>query len=740
MSEFKLTIIDDKKQTQEKKSQEYWFIAIIDDVPLVHKATTLALVDTEILGRKLKFLSAYSAKEGYKLIKDNPDLAVILLDVVMEGVDSGLKLVDEIRGQLNRKNLQIILRTGQSGYAPEEEVILRYEINDYKVKSELNKKSLVTSIATALRTYRHLSALEQSRKGLRSVIDASGTLIRERSVNNFAQGVLVQLNALFNISPEGVFCVSQRPRNGPTIMQASRDNEYYVVATSEKYNNLFDTPIKNLPPSQMKDMLLHSLKIKQHIITDDYSALYLSTPSSWEGIIILENVGKLALVDQELLQVFCINVSLGLENAKFFTYLNKVAYFDEVTDLYNRRGFLDHSVGYVSKNKSKYSLFLIDIDYFHKIIEALGYNYGDDVLKQLATNLKHVYDAHSIIARLHSDVFALLSYTEDLTVIDIAKQCAKPLIVNESTIRLGVTVGGAQYKGSGFSKADVDILLQQAEIALKVAKQHRRGSGLEFKTSYENHALEQLAILNDFRKALIAEELYLVLQPKVCLITGKVNGYEALLRWQHPEKGLIPPGKFIPVVEQSGLFFNVDLYVFRKACEILRQYPQINVPIAINISANSLHHHDFIQELSLLHDQLAPKTNLLELEITENALIGRGAAINHLNNLKDRGFRLCIDDFGAGYSSLSYLLKIPLDVIKIDRAFVASITEDKDAVIVLKGIVDIGQQLKKILIVEGVETQEQLNIVKSLNVATVQGFFFYKPLAVDEAVKLLEQP
>ena len=153
------------------------------------------------------------------------------------------------------------------------------------------------------------------------------------------------------------------------------------------------------------------------------------------------------------------------------------------------------------------------------------------------------------------------------------------------------------------------------------------------------------------------------------MATGDVVGYEALVRWQHPEKGLIPPNAFIPVVEQSGLYFELDMYVFRSALNIVKQYPQINKPISVNISANSLHHTDFIDELKVIIKEEKADLSNIELEITENALVRSDMAIQHLNSLKELGFILCLDDFGAGYSSLGYLLKLPLDVIKIDQCF-----------------------------------------------------------------------
>ena len=738
MSDVLLNIIDDSGDQPPEDPREPWKIAIIDDEDSVHKATTLALSRTEILGHPLSFIHAYSGKDGYQLIEDNEDLAVVLLDVVMETPDAGLLLAEQIRDRLKRHNVQIILRTGQPGYAPENEIIERYEINAYKTKNELTKSKLFTVIASSLRSYQHLLALEESKRGLRSVIDASSDLIKERSVHDFARGVLTQISALFNLDADGIFCVSQRPHDGPMALQDGIADEYCVVATSEKYDHLFGKQLEHDDLQHVADMVKDILKNKQHSIGEHFSGLYLSIPSLWEGVIVLENAGDLARVDEELLQVFCMNVGLGLENAKFFTHLNQAAYFDDVTELYSRLGLIDHSVNFVRTHRKDCTLFLADIDYFHNIIEGLGYDYGNRLLKEFASNLQRLFGDDVLIARLHTDVFAVLTCGSELTANDLARLCAQPLFLDGNSIRLGVTVGGAEHENESFTTDDAGQLLRKAEVALKLAKEHRRGSGQEFQQDHDELSKNHLTLLNDIRRALDEEEFFLLLQPKVDVASEAVCGFEALVRWQHPVKGLIPPNAFIPVIEQSGLYFDLDLYVFRKACEILRQNPEINVPISVNISANSLHHNDFFNEIAQLNSALKPDLKLLELEITENALVRSDAAIRHLHALKSIGFKLVLDDFGAGYSSLSYLLRLPLDVIKIDRSFVVSLTTDEQTRIVLQGMVEMGHRLKKELVVEGVETAEQVEIIRKMSVETIQGFYYFKPLMLEDALAAMK--
>ncbi|CED71473.1 response regulator receiver [Aliivibrio wodanis] len=732
MSDFILNLVDDISE-KEEKTEHCWKIAIIDDESSVHDVTKLALSNTKIQSKNLEFISAYSGQEGFELLKNNPDCAVVLLDVVMEESDSGLLLTQRIRKELKQTNLQIILRTGQPGYAPEEDIISKYEINDYKTKSELTRDKLLTSLSTAIRSYNHLQALEESKEGLKNVINASSELMKERSINEFAKGVLQQINALFHLSSQGIFCVSQRPLKGPNDFEDKKNNAFLVVATTQGYNSMYGKDIYEYSNDTASGIAQKALTIKSHVLEKNFSALYLSTPSQWQGVVVIEGGLNLSDVDEELLQVFCLNIALGLENAKFFSHLNRSAYYDSVTDLYNRGGLVQFSNTIEKQAKDTISLYVIDIDYFHDITDSLGFDFGNNVLVAMSSILKRIFHKQAMIARLHSDVFAVLVADSQLSLKSLVHACSRPFVLNENSMRLGVSLGEAHVAIK--EEFNIELLFRHAKMALKVAKESKRGMAQAFEPQFEKDTESRRTVLAEFRHAMMKEELFLMLQPKVSMSTGAVVGYEALIRWQHPEKGVIPPNAFIPIVEQAGLYFDLDMYVFRSAVNIIKKYPQINKPISVNISANSLHHHDFIEDIkTVIKEENADITNI-ELEITENALVRKDMAIQHLNGLKEIGFVLCMDDFGAGYSSLAYLIKLPLDVIKIDRAFISNITEDKDSLVLLKGMLQICNDLNKKVVLEGVETQEQIDILKHYDVDVIQGFFYFRPQPIEEILK-----
>lgn len=743
MSDDLITFLDDDEHFEEdnhldgnENHIEPWIIGIIDDEPQVHDVTRLALKGTTIYGRPIEFLSAYNAKEGEALIKNTPHMALVLLDVVMETDDAGLLLVDRIRNELGNQSLQIILRTGQAGYAPEEEVIIRYEINSYKTKNELTRSKLFTTIATGLRSYQQIQVIEKSRSGLRAVIDSSATLMRERSVFEFSHGVLNQIDALFDLSADSLFCVSQRPAKGPFSISNEGDG-YFIVAANDKYQKYFGQNIEHLSDElPIVEQVLECLKKKSNQYNEEFSILYLSTPSGWEGVITAENSSNLQLADQEILQIFCMNVALGLENAKFFTYLNKAAFNDELTGLYNRAGLIDEGQRFVRKQGTDCSIFILDIDYFHHVVTSMGYEFGSSILLKMASLITQVFGNDAILARLHSDVFAVLAKDIHLEANEVAIRCSRPLMVEQQSIRMGMTVGQSTVQFD--HHADIAKSLKQAELALNVAKESKRGAGATFNESYEVESRNSMALLSDLRLGLDNNELFLHLQPKVDALNNNIAGFEALIRWAHPKKGLIPPGVFIPAVEKSGMNYEFDLYVAKQLCEILINHPNIDVPISFNISANSLNHESFPFELKQVFKQYAVDFSSVEIEVTENALINSEKSISRLQELKDSGFKICLDDFGAGFSSLSYLLKLPVSTIKIDRAFVADIATCDESLTLIEGIVGILKKLNKNIVVEGVENVQQLNIVKTLDVSIIQGFYFYRPLPLEEALLLLK--
>ena len=286
-----------------------WTILIVDDDPEVHLATTLALSDVVCLGRPLKFLKAYSAAQAREILRQTADIAIILLDVVMESDDAGLQLVRYIRETLNLHTMRIILRTGQPGSAPERDVIVQYDINDYKAKTELTETRLFTTVTAALRGYRHLASLETSRLGLKKVIDASSSLHQSRSLELFANGVLQQLSAILESDAHSILCTQRRADQPGGMVTLARSGRF----RSENEAMPLDTGIHK--------QLQTALDRQNHVFSNNHAALYLKTPTDWEVVVYVECGRPFNDLDLSLLEMFGHNISIGYDNLEIYRLL-----------------------------------------------------------------------------------------------------------------------------------------------------------------------------------------------------------------------------------------------------------------------------------------------------------------------------------------------------------------------------------------------------------------------------------
>ncbi|CZF84724.1 bifunctional diguanylate cyclase/phosphodiesterase [Grimontia marina] len=752
MSDFKINIIDGPSTPSQQPvtPSRSWKVAIIDDEASMHHATTLALKNVKIMGYPLSFIHAYSAKEGQQLLADNTDTAVILLDVVMEEEDSGLQLASYIRKELGNHTTQIVLRTGQPGYAPEESVIENFEINDYKTKNELTRAKLFSTLCSSIRSYQSLYSIQKSRDGLRKIIDSAANQFQERSLASFSEGILDQINALFDIHSEGIFCVSSRPLNPPQQLEKiyfhatneQHEDEHIVVATSQKYQQAFG---KNLDTIELDETSHTAIKQAfqegRNVINGGNIALYMDTPSQWKAVIYIFT-GKTDLLDEldpELLSVFIQNVALGLENTKFVNQLFDAAFIDEITGLHSRMGFVDSQVPSLLKRAGRLTLAMIDIDDFHQINESLGFDYGNKVLKVFGDALKQSLPTSSVVSRLHSDAFAVATELDEASLLNVLQTLQDTVFGMDDggPFYLGVTSGIFNLEETG-TLNNTEVALKRAEIALKQAKSKRRGCALTFHEDMEIACNERLNLINKLRHDLSEELLYLVFQPKVDLTNNCIIGAEALLRWNHTELGEVSPGVFVPIAEAAGLSFELDTFVFRSACKVLANHPELP-EIAINISPLSLNRRELLPILDGILQQYGIDKHRISLEITEGCFVQGKSCKANIAKLHEQGWSLHLDDFGTGYSSFGYLLNLPVSVIKIDRIFTWGLSKCDRSERLLGGMVNMLKGMNKRVLIEGIETEEQLVSAVAAGLEMTQGYLFYKPLTLDDFTLALKE-
>jgi len=292
-------------------AENYWKIMIVDDDYEVHAVTKLVLDGFSFEGRRLAFLSAYSAQEAKELLRQNPDVAVILLDVVMEGDDAGLRLVRYIREELKNSLVRIVLRTGQPGHAPETKVIVEYDINDYKEKTELTAQKLFTTIVSSLRGFRDLTIIDANKRGLEKIIEASPTIFRPQSLKNFASGVLIQLAALLQLNKNALYCKSKTSSFAATRRQTE---EFQILAATGDFAPLADQPLKAAVPRRVLARLEQALTAKTSLFCDDYLVVYHQSTNGSENLVYLEGPRQLDDLDKRLVYIFCLNVSAAFDN------------------------------------------------------------------------------------------------------------------------------------------------------------------------------------------------------------------------------------------------------------------------------------------------------------------------------------------------------------------------------------------------------------------------------------------
>jgi diguanylate cyclase (GGDEF)-like protein/PAS domain S-box-containing protein len=419
--------------------------------------------------------------------------------------------------------------------------------------------------------------------------------------------------------------------------------------------------------------------------------------------------------------------------------LNYMAFHDSLTALPNRSLFYDriyHGLARSRRSNSKIALILLDIDHFKSINDSLGHDSGDLLLKAFAGRLSECVRDMDTVARLGGDEFVVVlecvQNVEDVALVanKLLASLARPIEIGGQNISTTVSMGVSLFPDDG---VDTDELLKNADVAMYKAKEAGKNNYQFYTKGMNATAVNYLLLENDLRRALEQEQLTLHYQPQIDLHTGNLMGVEALVRWQHPTRGLISPAHFIPLAEETGLIVPIGEWVLREACRQQKRWlvagKQVG-KIAVNLSPRQFRQKNFPGKVEtiLREAQLGPEH--LELEITEScAMEHAGETINQLNQLNRMGLYLSIDDFGTGYSSLAYLQRFPIQKLKIDRSFVNDIHDDENDAAIAKTIIGLAHSMKLRVIAEGVETVYQAEWLRQHGCDQAQGFLYAKPMS-----------
>lgn len=724
--------LEDEETAGVEHVEAGWRVLIVDDEEDVHRATTFALKDQVILGKPLTFLHAHSSADARLILSSVPDIAVILLDVVMESEDSGLRFVRVIREELMMTETRIILRTGQPGYAPELAAIRDYDINDYKTKSELTLTRLVTTLTTAIRCFEQIRMISNSRRGLNLIVRSAADLFARRALEAFSEGVLTQLSALLGLRPDGLICA----QNGSPLEPTQRE-DWYIVGAAGQYGHLINQRLSTMPNPAVLDAIHRAVMAQGNLYEPHCTVLYLKGVSDREAVVYLASNQHLTDDDRQLIEVFCANISIGFENVTLFQKLNAVAYTDPLTGLANRARFialLDEALE--GEQRPSHCVALMDIDHFSEINDALGHANGDLLLKAIGQRLKETFGDAVLIARVGADTFGLLCPSGALDPQRIIDLFNSPFAVNAYFLRIKVSVGLAQLSettGGGIGA------LKDVNIALNRAKQDQRGRFVWYAQAMASETRQRLTMLHDLRAVIEGQGMQLYYQPQIELSSGQVIGVEALLRWQLPNGQFVPPDRFIPLAEYSGLIIDLGEWVFRTACLQQLEWQQLGVGalrMAVNVSLSQFRHQGFVSMVKRALTELGVSPNMIELEVTESMAMHRIDEVRTvLRQLTALGITVAIDDFGTGFSSLSYLQRLDVNRLKIDRAFVNDLGRQSERASIPEMIVKLGQSLNLKVIAEGVETPEQADHLRELGCDEVQGYLYAKPMPADDFVR-----
>jgi len=430
--------------------------------------------------------------------------------------------------------------------------------------------------------------------------------------------------------------------------------------------------------------------------------------------------------------------------------INFQAYHDLLTNLPNRallRDRLGLAISQSKREKAMLAVMFLDLDRFKNINDSLGHVVGDELLQQVSTRLKSCVREGDTLARFGGDEFTLLlpkigNGKEDIRKIaeKINEVLKAPFVIDDNELYVSASIGISIYPRDG---TDMDALIKHADIAMYHVKDTGKNNYKFYSTDMTTPYFQNLSLETGIHKALENGEFRLMYQPQINIKSGEIVGVEALLRWDHPEHGLITPAEFIPFAEETGMIVGIGHWVLHNACAELKRWRDAGLPeirMSINMSARQLAEDTIVKHVSTILKDYCIPGHCLEIEITENTIMSdMDSVIHRLKELSNKGVYIAIDDFGTGYSSLSYLHKLPIHTLKIDRTFIKEVNTKHSGKSIINTIAAMARGLNLNVIAEGVETQQQLDYLQEIDCNEAQGFLFCKPLAADIVAQLLIQ-
>ncbi len=699
-----------------------WKVLSVEDDPGYQSSLLHALSQIRVDGRPLEVLTVNSALEAARLLPEHPDISVILLDVVLEQDDAGLRLVHTIRKVICNNQVRIVLLTGQPGMAPETEVMRRFDIDDYWCKSELTVEHLSSVLAGNIRTWERTSQLEHARQGLQLILDAAQTFSLHHDLNGYLDCIRHTLSALLR-GQQGILIAAHPDHDHPP----------QVLAAHGCFAPLrhADAPRLGTLASQLNLTSGDSLEYRDNELLLDAGVLG-SSQRRCRILVRLEQAPDPA--DHKLLQLFCEQLSTHLANLSLYDQLTDLAFQDPLLAIANRNAFKRTLDSLTAAQRDQHQLLLLNLSELNEIALHFGETFCDQLLFAVSERLQHHLPEQVALARTDRSSFALLLPTvSDLeALIQILQQ---PYHINGGEHL--VTLFMALLPLALASQRPGTHLLRIAEQTLADGlSNHQRWT--VYDPELEQQVRERYAQLQELRQALSANAFSLAFQPKVELASCRLAGFEALVRWPQPDGSVRMPDTFIPIAEAGGLISELDMAVLHQTLAAQEQLiaAGIHVPLAFNTSSIDLLRPGYFEQMLALIKTSSVPPQLLELEITESQAVLEYARIaDQLNRLMQLGVGVSIDDFGTGYSSLAHISNLTASALKIDCSFTSRLGQSREIEHITEMIIQLGRQLGCTVIAEGIETEQQHQLLLAQGCTLGQGYLYARPLSLDEAIR-----
>lgn len=662
----------------------------------------------DVKGNQYDVRWAANSNVALAMMQDEP-FDIMLVDFRL-GKESGLDLIRTCKQ--SGSHIPSILLTGQSDLEIDRSAMQAGAV-DYLIKSDLNPALLDRAIRYAVANARSEAALRISEARFRSIVDHSSDVISILNADLEISYVSPSIERIFGYKWGDI-----------------RNRKMWDLSLNEDIAKLrkFIESLKASP---------NEIGRLEWRIEDSNGVWYY-----------VETTGKNLLHDPDVKGIVLTTHNIH-EQKDLEAQLTHQAFHDSLTNLANRALFRDRVEHAYSRSKrfnTPIAVLYLDLDNFKNINDSQGHSFGDGILGIVSETLKGCIRLSDTIARIGGDEFAILleDTNQPENAISVAERILEsfktPITINGREIIISTSIGIVTTESEG-SNNSADELLRNADVAMYVAKENGKGHYVIFNTVIHGFMLEKMELQADLPAAIENKEFVMHYQPIIDLQSHEVSGFESLIRWIHPRRGPVPPLRFIPIAEDTGLIVPLGRWVLRESCLRLKELQtlcQKKFTMTVNISGRQLQSREFVQDISDILDETGIDPTSVVLEITESMMMEQGEMMfKRLNSIKALGVRLAIDDFGTGYSSLSYLQQLPIDILKIDRSFIAEIDKGFDNSAVARTIISLSETLHLSTIAEGVEKLGQASTLQALSCQYAQGFHFSKPLPIDELKEYL---